>query len=70
MIFIDNGFYYYNIVLLCYLVEVNVIFDLILLEYNNFEVGEGKIVLDIYFVYVFYKIVRWVRVGNNLDFGD
>lgn len=56
--------------MLCYLVEVNVIFDLILLEYNNFEVGEGKIVLDIYFVYVFYKIVYWVYVGNNLDFGD
>lgn len=53
-----------------YLDEVNVLFGIILVEYNNFEVGEGKIVLDIYFVYVFYKIVRWVRVGNDLEFGE
>lgn len=27
-------------------------------------------VLDIYFVYVFYKLVYWVRIGNDLESGE
>ena len=37
---------------------------------NNFEAGEGKTVLDTHFARVSHKIVRWVRVGNNLDSGE
>lgn len=68
--FTDNGPHYHNTALLCYLAEVNATFDLTLLEYNNFEAGEGKTVLDTHFAHVSHKIVRWVRVGNNLDSGD
>lgn len=54
---VDNGSYYYNIGMFLYLVEVNRFFNLVFVEYNNFEVGKGKMVLDIYFVYINYKIV-------------
>lgn len=53
--------------MLLYLAEVNAAFNIKLLEYNNFEAGEGKTVLDTHFAHVSHKIVRWVRVGNNLD---
>ena len=53
--------------MLLYLAEVNAAFNIKLLEYNNFEAGEGKTVLDTHFAHVSHKIVRWVRMGNNLD---
>lgn len=56
--------------MLLYLAEINAAFNIKLLEYNNFEAGEGKTVLDTHFAHVSHKIVRWVRVGNNLDSGE
>ena len=56
--------------MLLYLAEVNAAFNIKLLEYNNFEAGERKTVLDTHFAHVSHKIVRWVRVGNNLDSGE
>lgn len=53
-----------------YLAEVNAAFNIKLLEYNNFEAGEGKTVLDTHLAHVSHKIVRWVHVGNNLDSGE
>ena len=53
-----------------YLAEVNRVFNLTLIEYNNFEAGEGKSQLDTHFVHISHKIVRWVRVGNNLETGS
>lgn len=65
--FADNGPHYHNTAVLLYLAEVNLSFNIKLLEYNNFEAGEGKTVLDTHFAHVSHKIVRWVRVGNDLD---
>ena len=45
-------------------------FGLTLVEYNNFEAGEGKSKLDTHFAHISHKIVRWVRVGNNLETGS
>lgn len=56
--------------MLLYLAEVNLCFNIKLVEYNNFEAGEGKTVLDTHFAHVSHKIVRWVRVGNDLDSGE
>ena len=56
--------------MLLYLAEVNLCFNINLVEYNNFEAGEGKTVLDTHFAHVSHKIVRWVRVGNDLDSGE
>ena len=56
--------------MLLYLAQVNAAFNINLLEYNNFEAGEGKTVLDTHFAHVSHKIVRWVRVGNDLDSGE
>lgn len=53
-----------------YLAEVNASFGITLVEYNNFEAGEGKTVLDTHFAHVSHKIVRWVRVGNDLESGE
>lgn len=52
------------------LTGVNSSFNLKLLEYNNFEAGEGKTVLDTHSAHVSHKIVRWVHVGNDLDSGE
>jgi len=41
-----------------------------LIEYTNFEAGEGKSALDTHFAHVSHKITRWVRVGNNLETGE
>ena len=60
MLFSDNGPHYHNTAVLLYLAEVNS-----LMEYNNFEAGEGKTVLDTHFAHVSHKLVRWVRIGNN-----
>ena len=46
------------------------VFNLTLHQYNNFEAGEGKSSLDTHFAHISHKIVRWVRVGNNLDSGQ
>ena len=51
-----------NTALLLYLAEVNQSFNLSLVEYNNFEAGEGKTVLDTHFAHISHKIVQWVRV--------
>jgi hypothetical protein len=40
------------------------------MEYNNFEAGEGKTSLDTHFAHISHKIVRYVRVGNDLETGD
>ena len=45
-------------------------FGIELLEYSNFEAGEGKTVLDTHFAHVSHKLVRWVRVGNDLQSGE
>ena len=45
-------------------------FGIELVEYNNFEAGEGKTVLDTHFAHVSHKLVRWVRVGNDLESGE
>ena len=50
--------------------EVRRAFQLTLVEYNNFEAGEGKSKLDTHFAHISHKIVRWVRVGNNLATGS
>ena len=70
MVFTDNGPHYHNTAMLLYLAEVNTAFNVKLMEYNNFEAGEGKTVLDTHFAHVSHKIVRWVRVGNDLDTGE
>ena len=69
-VFIDNGPHYHNSGFLLYLAEVNAAFNLHLIEYNNFEAGEGKSKLDTHFAHRSHKIVRWVRVGNNLESGS
>ena len=56
--------------MLIYLAEVNESFGINLVEYNNFEAGEGKAVLDTHFAHVSQKIVHWVHVGNDLDSGE
>ena len=56
--------------MLLYLAEVNLCFNINLVEYNNLEAGEGKTVLDTHFAHVSHKIVRWVRVDNDLDSGE
>ena len=66
----DNGPQYHNSGLLFYLAEANQVFDLTLVEYNNFEAGEGKSQLDTHFAHISQKIVRWLRVGNNLETGQ
>ena len=53
-----------------YLAEVNATFALKLVKYNNFEAGEGKTVLDTHFAHVSHKLVRWVRIGNDLESGE
>ena len=45
-------------------------FNINLLEYNNFEAGEGKTALDTHFAHISHKIVRYVRVGNDLETGE
>ena len=41
-LFLDNGPHYHNTGFILYLAEVNEVFNLTLVEYNNFEAGEGK----------------------------
>lgn len=45
-------------------------FNFPLKEYNNFEAGEGKSRLDLHFADISHKIVRWVRLGNDLESGE
>ena len=49
---------------------MNEVFNLNLLEYNNFEAGEGKTALDTHFAHISHKIVRYVRLGNDLETGE
>ena len=39
-------------------------------QYNNFEAGEGKTALDTHFAHISHKIVRYVRLGNDLETGE
>ncbi|KAK3728719.1 hypothetical protein QZH41_009784 [Actinostola sp. cb2023] len=66
----NNGPHYHNSGLLCYLSEVNRVFNFTLKEYNYFEAGEGKSVLDSHFAHISHKVVRWVRLGNDLESGE
>lgn len=66
-LFSDNGPHYHNSGVLFYLTEVNRVFNIIIKEYNNFEAGEGKSQLDSHFAHISHKIVRWVRMGNDLE---
>lgn len=68
--FLDNGPHYHNSGVLFYLAEVNSVFNFTLKEYNNFEAGEGKSRLDSHFAHISHKIVRWVRLGNDLESGE
>lgn len=45
-------------------------FNFTLKEYNYFEAGEGKSALDSHFAHISHKIVRWVRIGNDLERGE
>ena len=45
----DNGPHYNNTGVVLYLAEVTKAFQLTLVEYNNFEAGEGKSKLDTHF---------------------
>jgi len=49
---------------------VNRVFNITLKEYNFFEAGEGKSQLDSHFAHISHKIVRWVRLGNDLESGE
>lgn len=61
----DNGPNYHNNGFLVYLAEVNQAFNLTIVNYNYFEAGEGKTVLDTHFAHISHKIVCWVHVGNK-----
>lgn len=67
---LDNGPHYHNSGVIFYLTEVNSVFNITLKEYNNFEAGEGKSQLDSHFAHISHKIVRWVRLGNDLESGE
>lgn len=67
---LDNGPHYHNSGVLFYLSEVNRAFNFTIKEYNNFEAGEGKSQLDSHFAHISHKIVRWVRLGNDLESGE
>ena len=62
-----NGPHHHYTTVLLYLAEVNMAFSVKLMEYNQFEAGEGKTVLDTHFTRVSHKTVWWVSVGNDLD---
>ena len=66
----DNGPHYHNSGVLCYLAEVNSVYNFTLKEYNYFEAGEGKSRLDSHFAHISHKIVRWVRLGDDLESGE
>lgn len=70
LFFLDNGPHYHNSGGQSYLAEVNNVFNFTLKEYNNFEAGEGKSRLDSHFAHISHKIVRWVRLGNDLESGE
>ena len=60
-------FAFHNTAVLCYLFEVNEVFNVRLQQYNNVEAGEGKTALDTHFSHISHKIVRYVRLGNDLE---
>ncbi|KAK3748352.1 hypothetical protein QZH41_008194, partial [Actinostola sp. cb2023] len=68
--FSDNGPHYHNSGLICYLSEVNLVFDLTLVEHVFFEAGEGKTVLDTHFAHVGHKVTRWVKTGHGMHSGE
>ena len=68
--FADNGPHYHNTGVLLYLAEISTKFNLTLVEHNFFEAEEGKTVLDTHFAHISHKIIRWVRVGNDLESGE
>ena len=68
--FLDNGPHCHNSGVLFYLAEVNNFFNFPLKEYNNFEAGEGESRLDSHFAHISHKIIRWLRLGNDLESGE
>ena len=62
-----NGPHHHYTTVLLYLAQVDKAFSVKLMEYNQFEAGKGKTVLDTHFTRVSHKTVRWVSVGNDLD---
>ena len=52
---LDNGPHYHNTAFILYLAEVNEVFNLRLVENNNFEAGEGESKLDTRFAHVPYQ---------------
>ena len=66
----DNGPHYHNSAVELYLAEVSGSFSITLKEHVYFEAGEGKTVLDTHFAHISHKIIRWVRVGNDLERGE
>ncbi|KAJ7321180.1 hypothetical protein OS493_035351 [Desmophyllum pertusum] len=66
----NNGPHYHNTAVLTYLGEVNEVFNINLVEYNNFEAGEGKTALYTHFAHISHKIVRYVCIGNDLETGE
>ncbi|KAK3732014.1 hypothetical protein QZH41_016885, partial [Actinostola sp. cb2023] len=69
-LFSDNGPHYHNSSVILYLSQVSAVFNITLKEHNFFEAGEGKSALDTHFAHISHKLIRWVRVGNNLDTGE
>ena len=66
----DNGPHYHNTAVLCYLSEVNEVFNVRLQQYNNFKAGEGKTALDTHFAHISHKIVCYVCLGIDLETGE
>ena len=52
-----NGPHHHYTTVLLYLAEVNMAFSVKLMEYNQFEAGKGKTVLDTHFTRVSHKTV-------------
>ena len=50
--------------------EVNQAFNLTIIEHNFFKAGEGKFLLDARFAHISHKIIRRVRVRNNVKTGE
>ena len=64
-VYIDDGPHYHNSGFLLYLAEVNAAFNLHLIEYNNFEAGEGKSKLDTHFAHISHTLVWKPAWGIN-----
>ncbi|CAH3139839.1 unnamed protein product [Porites lobata] len=59
-----NGPHHHYTTVLLYLAQVDKAFSVKLMEYNQFEAGKGKTVLDTHFTRVSHKTVRWLNPCN------